>query len=178
MSDIETGDLVKETNVINVDIPDWAQALEPTRKLPTNAGARIRRCIKEVLDRNPPEWAKKCWSTPSAKKSITEMRLDPQRPVLKPNDPDDVGVLGYPTMVSRPFDFRTIDLRQAAGFYVSHQSFIEDVHEVLDLGKFTDSGNNFDSSSEERKKDLSSLALETSEDPFPAAPWEDGSGFD
>ena len=52
------------------------------------------------------------------------------RPVLKSNDPDDTGVLGYPTMVSRPLDFRTIDLRLAAGFYVSHEAFIEDVHEV------------------------------------------------
>lgn len=51
---------------------------------------------------------------------------------LKPNDPDDTGVLGYPAMVSRPLDFRTIDLRLAAGFYVtSHESFIEDVREVL-----------------------------------------------
>lgn len=53
------------------------------------------------------------------------------RPVLKPNDPDDTGVLGYPAMVSRPLDFRTIDLRLAAGFYAtSHESFIEDVREV------------------------------------------------
>ena len=37
-----------------------------------------------------------------------------------------------------------------------------------------DSGNSFDSSSEEGKKELSSLALETSEGPLPAAPWEDG----
>ena len=54
---------------------------------------------------------------------------------LKPNDPDDAGVLGYPAMVSRPLDFRTIDLRLAAGFYVnSHESFIEDVREVLVCG--------------------------------------------
>nr|GEU55434.1 methyl-CpG-binding domain-containing protein 9-like [Tanacetum cinerariifolium] len=47
--------------------------------------------------------------------------------------------------------------------------------EVLDLiSKFMDSGNSFDSSSEEGKKELSSLALETSEGPLPAAPWEDG----
>lgn len=39
-------------------IPEWAQVLEPVRKLPTNVGARIRRCINEALERNPPEWAK------------------------------------------------------------------------------------------------------------------------
>lgn len=33
--------------------------LEPVRKLPTNVGARIRKCINEALDRNPPEWARK-----------------------------------------------------------------------------------------------------------------------
>lgn len=53
------------------------------------------------------------------------------KPFLKPNYFDDEGVLGYPAMVSRPLDFRTIDLRLAAGFYVtSHESFIEDVREV------------------------------------------------
>lgn len=40
-------------------IPEWAQVLEPVRKLPTNVGARIRRCINEALEKNPPEWAKK-----------------------------------------------------------------------------------------------------------------------
>lgn len=40
-------------------IPEWAQVLEPVRKLPTNVGARIRKCIHEALERNPPEWAKK-----------------------------------------------------------------------------------------------------------------------
>lgn len=50
---------------------------------------------------------------------------------LKPNDLDDTGILGYPGMVSRPLDFRTVDLRLAAGFYAtSHESFIEDVREV------------------------------------------------
>ncbi|PWA90946.1 bromodomain-containing protein [Artemisia annua] len=270
--DIDPGDSAKETTIINVDIPEWAQALEPARKLPTNVGARIRRCINEALDRNPPEWAKKMLehsiskevykgnaSGPTKRAVIsvleqvrTEHPQQPKpvekkekektgvktlsdavmkrcrvvlrtvanadedriffnllsRPVLKPNDPDDTGVLGYPTMVSRPLDFRTIDLRLAAGFYVSHESFIEDVHEVWQnlriayrdspdyielideltekfeelykeevlnlISKFMDSGNNFDSTSEEGKKELSSLALETSEGPLPAAPWEDG----
>ncbi|KAI3795987.1 hypothetical protein L1987_38648 [Smallanthus sonchifolius] len=48
---------------------------------------------------------------------------------LKLNEFDDVGNL---EMVSRPLDFRTIDLRLDAGSYGdSHESFIEDVREVL-----------------------------------------------
>ncbi|KAL8269079.1 hypothetical protein R6Q59_002877 [Mikania micrantha] len=47
---------------------------------------------------------------------------------LKLNDFDDIGNLE----VSRPLDFRTIDLRLDAGSYGdSHESFIEDVREVL-----------------------------------------------
>lgn len=38
-------------------IPEWAQVLEPVRKLPTNVGARIRNCINDAIARNPPEWA-------------------------------------------------------------------------------------------------------------------------
>nr|GMD20901.1 methyl-CpG-binding domain-containing protein 9 [Ipomoea batatas] len=34
---------------------------------------------------------------------------------LMPNDNDVRDVFGYPAMVSRPLDFRTIDLRLAAG---------------------------------------------------------------
>ncbi|KAE9599493.1 hypothetical protein Lal_00039489 [Lupinus albus] len=40
-------------------IPDWALELEPVRKLPTNVGTRIRKCVYNALDKNPPEWAKK-----------------------------------------------------------------------------------------------------------------------
>ncbi|OIW03019.1 hypothetical protein TanjilG_13656 [Lupinus angustifolius] len=40
-------------------IPDWALELEPVRKLPTNVGTRIRKCIYNALEKNPPEWAKK-----------------------------------------------------------------------------------------------------------------------
>lgn len=57
--EIDTGDSAKETNVNDDDSPEWAQALEPVRKLPTNVGARIRRCIHDSLNKNPPEWAKK-----------------------------------------------------------------------------------------------------------------------
>ncbi|XP_076918352.1 methyl-CpG-binding domain-containing protein 9-like [Bidens hawaiensis] len=191
--EIDAGETAKEAVIIDDDSPEWAQALEPVRKLPTNVGARIRRCIYECLNRNPPEWAKEILehsiskevykgnaSGPTKRAVISvleKVRVDiPQpkptekkekeksgvrtsdavmkrcrvvlrtvaaadddriffnllaRPVLKPNDPDDTGVLGYPAMVSRPLDFRTIDLRLAAGFYVtSHESFIEDVREV------------------------------------------------
>nr|DAD30305.1 TPA_asm: hypothetical protein HUJ06_009156 [Nelumbo nucifera] len=52
--------------------------------------------------------------------------------LLSPNDNEDDGILGSPAMVSRPLDFRTIDLRLAAGAYGgSHEAFLEDVHEVL-----------------------------------------------
>lgn len=53
------------------------------------------------------------------------------RTLLNPNDNDEEGLLGYPTMVSRPLDFRTIDLRLAAGAYGgSHEAFADDVREV------------------------------------------------
>ncbi|XP_037450311.1 methyl-CpG-binding domain-containing protein 9-like [Triticum dicoccoides] len=43
----------------NRTLPDWAEALEPVRKLPTNVGTRIRNCVYQALDRKPPEWARK-----------------------------------------------------------------------------------------------------------------------
>ena len=47
------------------------------------------------------------------------------------SDNDDEGLLGSPAMVSRPLDFRTIDLRLAVGAYGgSHEAFLEDVREV------------------------------------------------
>lgn len=39
-------------------LPDWAQVLEPVRKLPTNVGTRIRKCVYDALEKNPPDWAK------------------------------------------------------------------------------------------------------------------------
>lgn len=48
------------------------------------------------------------------------------------NDNDDEGLLGFPAMVSRPLDFRTIDLRLAMGAYGgSHEAFHEEVGEVF-----------------------------------------------
>lgn len=48
-----------EVRVNNGEVPEWAKVLEPVRKLPTNVGARIRRCIYDALALNPPEWATK-----------------------------------------------------------------------------------------------------------------------
>lgn len=53
------------------------------------------------------------------------------RKLLNSSDNDDDGLLGSPAMVSRPLDFRTIDLRLAAGAYNgSTKAFLEDVLEV------------------------------------------------
>lgn len=48
----------ENSKVNESDVPEWAEVLEPVRKLPTNVGARIRKCVYEALRRNPPEWAK------------------------------------------------------------------------------------------------------------------------
>ncbi|KZV43850.1 methyl-CpG-binding domain-containing protein 9 [Dorcoceras hygrometricum] len=173
--------------------PEWAQVLEPVRKLPTNVGARIRRCVNEALLKDPPEWAKKMLEhsiskevykgnasgptkravisvldkvssdVPQQQKTEKKEKVKSKvyltdlvnkqcrmtlrhavatdedrvfcnllgRATLNPNDPDDEGLLGYPAMVSRPLDFRTIDLRLATGAYDgSHEAFIDDVREV------------------------------------------------
>lgn len=53
------------------------------------------------------------------------------RKLMSSADNDDEGLLGSPAMVSRPLDFRTIDLRLAVGAYDgSHEAFLEDVQEV------------------------------------------------
>ncbi|PIA62058.1 hypothetical protein AQUCO_00200203v1 [Aquilegia coerulea] len=176
-------------------IPEWAKVLEPVRKLPTNVGTRIRRCVYEALNRDPPEWARKILehsiskevykgnaSGPTKKavlsvlaQAITEAAEAPQRKPdkfrkgegvstisdivtkqcrivlrhpavadesrtfcnllgttsLDLNDNDDEGILGTPAMVSRPLDFRTIDLRLAVGYYGgSPEAFLEQVREV------------------------------------------------
>lgn len=51
--------------------------------------------------------------------------------LMNSSDNDDEGLLGTPAMVSRPLDFRTIDLRLAVGAYGgSWETFLEDVREV------------------------------------------------
>ncbi|KAJ0052036.1 hypothetical protein Pint_02694 [Pistacia integerrima] len=172
-------------------MPEWAKVLEPVRKLPTNVGTRIRRCVYEALEKDPPDWAKKRLehsiskevykgnaSGPTKKAvlavladvrkeelpqksdketkrktvlSVSDIIMKQCRIVLRHAaaaddakvfcnllgrklssiDNDDEGLLGLPGMVSRPLDFRTIDMRLAVGAYDrSHESFLEDVREV------------------------------------------------
>lgn len=181
-----------ETNTCSGDIPEWAQVLEPVKKLPTNVGTRIRKCVYEALERNPPEWAKKILehsiskeiykgnASGPTKKAVLSLLADIRggdlvqrsikgtkkrtyisvsdvimkkcravlrgvaaadedkvlctllgRKLLNSSDNDDDGLLGSPAMVSRPLDFRTIDLRLAAGAYDgSTEAFLEDVLEL------------------------------------------------
>ncbi|KAE9449142.1 hypothetical protein C3L33_18950, partial [Rhododendron williamsianum] len=174
------------------NIPEWALLLEPVRKLPTNVGARIRKCVNDALEKGPPEWAKKILehsiskgvykgnaSGPTKKAvvsvlaevhgegmaqkphrekkmknfvSIADMMMKQCRIILRrvasadsekvfcnllgrrlltSSDNDDEGILESPAMISRPLDFRTIDLRLAAGAYGgSHDAFLEDVREL------------------------------------------------
>ncbi|KAL4353295.1 hypothetical protein GQ457_06G041410 [Hibiscus cannabinus] len=175
------------------DIPEWAKLLEPVRKLPTNVGTRIRKCVYEALDKDPPEWAKKKLehsiskqvykgnASGPTKKAVLSVLADVQndcstqkseketskkkivlsvsdiimkqcriilrraaaaddskvfcnllgRKLMNSSDNDDEGLLGSPAMVSRPLDFRTIDLRLAVGAYGgSHEAFLEDIREL------------------------------------------------
>ncbi|XVF60333.1 hypothetical protein PTKIN_Ptkin08bG0036600 [Pterospermum kingtungense] len=185
---------VCEKNVVNDgDIPEWAKLLEPVRKLPTNVGTRIRRCVYEALEKDPPDWARKklehsiskevykgnasgptkkavlsvladvrdeCLAKKSEKGrskrkiilSVSDIIMKECRIILRraaadddskifcnllgrklmnSSDNDDEGLLGSPAMVSRPLDFRTIDLRLAVGAYGgSHEAFLEDVREL------------------------------------------------
>lgn len=58
--DLDAAIVASEPAVVsNNSLPEWAQPLEPVKKLPTNVGTRIRRCIYDSLEKNPPEWAKK-----------------------------------------------------------------------------------------------------------------------
>lgn len=173
-------------------LPEWAKPLEPVRKLPTNVGTRIRRCIYDALAKDPPDWAREVLehsiskavykgnASGPTKKAVLQLLSEvtsgnyQQKPkkarkekcsyslsdaimkrcriilrrcasadeekafcnllgttLLTSNDIDDEGILGTPAMVSRPLDFRTVDLRLAAGAYVgSHEAFHEDVQEV------------------------------------------------
>ncbi|XP_024180361.1 methyl-CpG-binding domain-containing protein 9 [Rosa chinensis] len=187
------GTVSVETNLGNDgNIPAWAQMLEPVRKLPTNVGTRIRKCVYEALDKDPPEWAKKILehsiskevykgnASGPTKKAVISVLADVKaeslkqksekgrkrkinisisdvimkqcrivfrraaaaddtkvfcnllgRKLMNSSDNDDEGLLGSPAMVSRPLDFRTIDLRLAAGSYGgSHEAFREDVRQL------------------------------------------------
>lgn len=190
--DTTTGGGCEKVLVTDGNMPEWAQVLEPVRKLPTNVGTRIRKCVYDALERDPPEWAKKILehsiskevykgnASGPTKKAVLSLLADicgdglPQkvekrrkrittisisdivmkqcrivlrraaaaddgkvfcnllgRKLMASNDNDDEGLLGPPAMVSRPLDFRTIDLRLAAGSYDgSHEAFLEDVQEL------------------------------------------------
>ena len=53
------------------------------------------------------------------------------RKLMNTTEKYEEGILGSPALVSRPLDFRTIDLRLAVGTYSgSHEAFLEDVREV------------------------------------------------
>ncbi|KAF3444674.1 hypothetical protein FNV43_RR14367 [Rhamnella rubrinervis] len=182
-----------EKNLVNNgSIPEWAQLLEPVRKLPTNVGTRIRKCVYDALDKNPPDWARKILehsiskevykgnASGPTKKAVLSVLADvcgeglpPKsdkrrkkkivisvsdvimkqcrivlrraaaaddskvfcnllgRKLINSSDNDEEGLLGSPAMVSRPLDFRTIDLRLTAGAYGgSHEAFLEDVREL------------------------------------------------
>ncbi|KAK1359524.1 methyl-CpG-binding domain-containing protein 9 [Heracleum sosnowskyi] len=190
VDDVKYQDISERVDVQNFDLPEWAKVLEPVRKLPTNVGARIRRCINEALDKSPPEWAKKVLehsiskgvykgnASGPTKKAVISVLEDLQRaglqqkPGIEPKKKryisisdiimprcrdvlrrlaahddaknlcnllgrnfmniscEDEGLLSSPTIVSRPLDFRTIDLKLAAGAYGgSHEAFFEDVRE-------------------------------------------------
>lgn len=186
-----------EKNSVNDgNIPEWAKVLEPVRKLPTNVGTRIRKCVYEALEKDPPEWARKVLqhsiskevykgnASGPTKKAVLSVLADvcggeglPPKPdkrkkrkivistsdvimkqcrivlrnaaaaddskvfcnllgrkLINSSDNDDEGLLGSPAMVSRPLDFRTIDLRLAAGAYGgSHEAFLEDVRELWSI---------------------------------------------
>ena len=53
---------------------------------------------------------------------------------LNTSDNDDEGLLESPSMLSRPLDFRIIDMKLTSGAYGgSHEAFLEDVREVCSL---------------------------------------------
>ncbi|CAN0904355.1 Methyl-CpG-binding domain-containing protein 9 [Linum grandiflorum] len=178
----------------DLTMPEWALLLEPVRKLPTNVGTRIRKCVNDAIEKCPPEWAAerlkhsiskeiyKGNASGPTKKAVLAVLAELQNEILLQNsekrnkrkvtvqisdivmkkcrivlrraasaddgkvfctllgrnllnssDNDDEGLLGSPAMVSRPLDFRTIDLRLALGVYgTCHASFLEDVREFWD----------------------------------------------
>lgn len=185
-------DAVEKNFVGDDNLPDWAQALVPVKKLPTNVGTRIRKCVHDALAKDPPDWAKKILehsiskevykgnasgptkkavisvladvsgevSQPKPEKkskrrtvvSVSDVIMKKCRVVLRQaaaaddgrvfcnllgrkimnnSDKDEEGLLGSPAMVSRPLDFRTIDLRLAFNAYGgSQEAFVEDVREL------------------------------------------------
>ncbi|KAL6888819.1 hypothetical protein ACP4OV_009845 [Aristida adscensionis] len=191
--DTDTVDSPEEPASDISTLPDWAKPLEPVRKLPTNVGTRIRKCVYEALEMKPPEWARKILehsiskevykgnaSGPTKKAVLSvlteacrqKLPQNPEKPRKEKNiisiseailkkcrivlrraissdesklfgnllgttltnstENEDEGILGFPGMVSRPLDFRTIDIRLAMGSYCgSWEAFHGDVQEVI-----------------------------------------------
>ncbi|XP_074348213.1 methyl-CpG-binding domain-containing protein 9-like isoform X3 [Apium graveolens] len=190
VDDVKYQDISERVDVEDFELPDWAKVLEPVRKLPTNVGARIRRCINEALDKSPPEWAKKVLehsiskgvykgnASGPTKKAVITVLADLQsagfqqkpgkeqkkryisisdiimqrcrnilrrlaahddsknlydllgRTLMNISCGEDDGLRSSPAIVPRPLDFRTIDLKLAAGAYGgSHEAFLEDIQE-------------------------------------------------
>ncbi|KAI4320459.1 hypothetical protein MLD38_033937 [Melastoma candidum] len=173
-------------------LPEWAQVLLPVKKLPTNVGTRIRKCINDSLEKGPPEWARKVLehsiskevykgnASGPTKKAVLSVLADVcgeqiqkkpdqkirtrtavavsdiimkqcrvvlrraaatddakvfcdflSRRLLTSSGSDDEKLLGSPAILSRPVDFRTIDLRLEFGAYGgSHEAFYEDLQEL------------------------------------------------
>ncbi|PSS26859.1 Methyl-CpG-binding domain-containing protein [Actinidia chinensis var. chinensis] len=255
----------KMIEVNGIEVPEWVQVLEPVRKLPTNVGARIRKCVHEALLKNPPEWAKKIMEHSISKEvykgnasgptkraivsllaDVGQKNLEPKpekkekvkrvntisdlimkqcrivlrriaaedeervffnllgRTLVNVNDNDDEGLLGYPAMVSRPLDFRTIDIRLFAGAYGgSHEAFLEDVREVWNNIRtaYADQSDLIDlaeslstkfevmyekevqefaesakslSSNDESKPEIADMLMHANKSSIPKAPWDEG----
>ncbi|PSS28633.1 Methyl-CpG-binding domain-containing protein [Actinidia chinensis var. chinensis] len=126
------------------------------------------------------------------------------RTLINLNDNDDEGLLGYPAMVSRPLDFRTIDIRLVAGAYGgSHEAFLEDVREVwnnirtayadqsdlIDLAEslskkfevmYEKEVQKFAESAislslkDESKQEIADMLMHANESSIPKAPWDEG----
>ncbi|KAF5176431.1 methyl-CpG-binding domain-containing protein [Thalictrum thalictroides] len=58
-SDNISGSSFEATAVCLNNSSEWAQVLEPVKQLRTNVGSRIRKCIYNALEKDPPDWAKK-----------------------------------------------------------------------------------------------------------------------
>lgn len=98
-----------EKNCVNGDnIPEWAKVLEPVRKLPTNVGTRIRKCVYEALDKGPPEWAKK----------ILEHSIS--REVYKGNASGPTKVLFAKLVSSTFFSEIFIDIKTLSNMFVTN----------------------------------------------------------
>ena len=63
----------------------WAQVLEPVRELPTNGEIKIRKCIYEVLEKDPSEWVKKILARSIGKENGYSDQCSPHVPTRWPD---------------------------------------------------------------------------------------------